>query len=229
LDSKIVLWLNALTYNDVWAAIFLLMGNNALVRGGPVFFAFVLVWCSKPDPEHQVKILVGLVATMVATVSSVVLQFLFTPHIRPCLNSALPINQSVTDFSDLDLHRLSSFPSDSASLYFAICMIIFLENRKLGIVSFLWSILTVGVCRVALGYHYPTDIIGSLVLGPGLVLIASRMRVLQTYCTVQIRRFHISTPVLTAVMFLFLGDAYNEFLGILNFIHIIRHVTGLSA
>jgi membrane-associated phospholipid phosphatase len=228
LDSKLLLVLNSLTYNHFWTQVLLLFGNNPLVRGGPVFFAFVLVWFAKPDPEHQIEILAGLVATMVATLTSVALQFLFTPHIRPFMNMALPINRAVADLGDLNLHRLSSFPSDSASLYFAVCMIVFLENRKLGIACFSWAFLTVGVCRVALGYHYPSDALGALVLGPGLVVISSRMRFIQTFCAVQIHRFHIPMPLLTAVTFLFLAEAYNQFFGVLNIFHIIRRIAGHS-
>lgn len=229
MDNKILLALNSLTYDHFYAEVLLLVGNNALIRGGPVFFAFVLVWFAKPDPEHQIKILFGLVATMLATITSVVLQFLFTPHTRPFMDTALPINTAVADLGDLGLHRLSSFPSDSAALYFAICTIIFLENRRLGIVSFVWAFLTVGVSRVALGYHYPSDVLGALVLGPGLVLISSRMRFAQTFCAEQIRRFPRAMPVLTALMFLFLAEAYNQFFGVLNILHVIRRIIGLSA
>jgi membrane-associated phospholipid phosphatase len=229
LDKNLLLTLNSLTYNRVWVEVLLLFGNNALVRGGPVFFALVLVWFAKPEPEHQIKILSGLVATMLATITSVALQFFFTPHIRPFMDTALPINAAVADLGDLGLHRLSSFPSDSASLYFAVCTIIFLENRKLGIACGVWAFLTAGVCRVALGYHYPSDILGALVLGPGLVVISSKIGFIQTFCAVQVCRFQISMPVRTALMFLFLGDAYNQFFGVLGMVHVIRQIVGLAA
>jgi undecaprenyl-diphosphatase len=194
-----------------------------------VFFALVLVWFARPELEHQIKVLAGLVATMLATVLSVALQFLCTPHIRPFMNTALQINMKGVDLGDIGLHRLSSFPSDSASLYFAVCTIIFLENRKLGIACGIWAFLTVGVCRVALGYHYPSDILGALVLGPGLVLISCKIGFIQTFCAALVRRFHISMPVRTALMFLFLGEAYNQFFGVLGLSHVIRRISGLMA
>ena len=229
MDQKILLALNSLTYNHWWVKILPLFGNNALLRGGPVFFALVLVWFARSELEHQIKVLAGLVATMLATVISVALQFLFTPHIRPFMDTALPINTKTADLGDLGLHRLSSFPSDSASLYFAVCTIIFFENRKLGIACGIWAFLTVGVCRVALGYHYPSDILGALVLGPGLVVISSKIGFIQEFCAALVRRFHISIPVRTALMFLFLGEAYNQFLGVLGLAHIIRRIIGLLA
>jgi membrane-associated phospholipid phosphatase len=229
MDQKILLALNSLTYNHLWVEVLLLFGNNALLRGSPVFFSLVLVWFAQPELEHQIKILAGLVATMLATVISVALQFLFTPHIRPFMDTALSINTKAADLGDIGLHRLSSFPSDSASLYFAVCTIIFLENRKLGVACGIWAFLTVGLCRVALGYHYPSDILGALVLGPGLVLISSKIGFIQTFCAALVRRFHISMPVRTALMFLFLGEAYNQFLGVLGLAHVIRRIVGLLA
>jgi len=79
---------------------------------------------------------------------------------------------------------------------------------------------------VALGYHYPSDILGALVLGPGLVLISSEIGFIQTFCVAQIRRFHISMPVRTALMFLFLGEAYNQFFSVLGLAHVIRRIIG---
>ncbi len=191
-----------------------------------MFFSLVLVWFARSELEHHIKVLAGLVATMLATVISVALQFLFTPHIRPFLDTALPINTKEADLGDLGLHRLSSFPSDSASLYFAICTIIFLENRKLGIVCGIWAFLTVGVCRVALGYHYPSDILGSFALGAGLVLISVKTGFIQTFGAALVRRLRISMPVRTALMFLLLGEAYNQFFGVLGLAHVIRQVAG---
>lgn len=222
MDSKILLMLNSLTYNHVWAEVFLLFGNDALVRGGPVFFSLVLVWFAKAEPEHQLKILSGLVATMLATLTAVTLQFVVTPHVRPFLDSALPINTAGIDLGDVGLHRMSSFPSDSAALYFAVCTIIFLQNRKLGVVCGIWSFLTVGVCRVALGYHYPSDILGALILGSGYVLIFSKLDFVQ----MAFHRFHFSIPIRTALMFLFLGEAYNQFLGVFGIVHVTHKIYG---
>lgn len=224
MDRTILLTLNSLTENDFWFQLILLFGNNALLRGGPVFFALVLIWFARPKLSDQIKILIGLVATLLSTVISVALQFLFTPHIRPIFNTTLPLVTTDLDLGDIGLHRLSSFPSDTAALYFALCTVIFLENRKSGIVCGIWAFVTVGICRVAAGYHYPSDILGSLVLGPGLVLISAKIGFIETFCATLIRRFHISMPVLTALIFLFLAEAYNQFQSVLNLAPVIRRI-----
>lgn len=62
------------------------------------------------------------------------------------------------------------FPSDHATASFAIALAVMLRSRRWGtIVLIAAAILSVG--RVALGYHYPTDIIGGAVLGCAVALL----------------------------------------------------------
>ena len=56
--------------------------------------------------------------------------------------------------------RLGSFPSDTATLYFSLVTIVFLKRPLLGSIALLWSWVTVGLVRVAPGWHYPIDIVG---------------------------------------------------------------------
>jgi hypothetical protein len=65
-------------------------------------------------------------------------------------------------------------------------------------------------------------------LGPGLVLIAYKTGFIQTFCAALVRRFHISMPVRTALMFLLLGEAYNQFFGVLGLAHVIHQIAGHS-
>jgi len=63
----------------------------------------------------------------------------------------------------------SSFPSNAATLAFALTFAIFIYWRKLG-----WVMLALatfqGLARMAVGIHYPIDIIGGALLGLGAVL-----------------------------------------------------------
>jgi undecaprenyl-diphosphatase len=63
-----------------------------------------------------------------------------------------------------------SFPSDHATGAYAIAFAIFLRHRKGGIVALVLATL-VAVARVALGTHYPTDVLGGVALG-GLAALA---------------------------------------------------------
>lgn len=63
-----------------------------------------------------------------------------------------------------------SFPSDHATGAYAIAFAILLRHRKAGIVALALATL-VAVARVALGTHYPTDVLGGVALG-GLSALA---------------------------------------------------------
>lgn len=57
-----------------------------------------------------------------------------------------------------------SFPSDHATGAYAIAFAILLRHRKAGVVALILATL-VGVSRVALGTHYPTDVLGGAAVG----------------------------------------------------------------
>jgi membrane-associated phospholipid phosphatase len=65
-----------------------------------------------------------------------------------------------------DLEHWSSFPSDTATLLFAIAAGFWLGSRWLGLVFGVFAIST-SLARVYLGLHYPSDILVGALLGIG--------------------------------------------------------------
>ncbi|KQX83807.1 MULTISPECIES: phosphatase PAP2 family protein [Streptomyces] len=63
-----------------------------------------------------------------------------------------------------------SFVSDHATLAMAIAVGIFVANRKFGLFAIALAILE-GFCRVYMGVHYPTDVIGGFALGTAVALL----------------------------------------------------------
>ncbi|MFD7626882.1 phosphatase PAP2 family protein [Streptomyces sp. NPDC059851] len=63
-----------------------------------------------------------------------------------------------------------SFVSDHATLAMALGVGLFLVRRKFGLIG-IGLALVEGVCRVYLGVHYPTDVIGGYALGTAVVLV----------------------------------------------------------
>ncbi|MFI1970171.1 hypothetical protein BLA24_12730 [Streptomyces cinnamoneus] len=63
-----------------------------------------------------------------------------------------------------------SFVSDHATLTMALGVGLFVANRKFGLVGIGLAMLE-GFCRVYMGVHYPTDVVGGLALGTAVTLL----------------------------------------------------------
>ncbi|EPH41757.1 phosphatase PAP2 family protein [Streptomyces aurantiacus] len=65
-----------------------------------------------------------------------------------------------------------SFVSDHATLAMAIGVGLFVANRKFGIAGIALAAAE-GFCRVFMGVHYPTDVVGGFALGTAVALLLS--------------------------------------------------------
>lgn len=71
------------------------------------------------------------------------------------------------------LRRLGSFPSDHAAMLAGLATALFFWNRRLG---YFWLVTAVvmSVCRVAVGFHYPLDMIGGAIIGFSCIYLPLR-------------------------------------------------------
>ena len=74
--------------------------------------------------------------------------------------------------------------------------------------------------RVATGWHYPSDIVGGFVLGIGCVILATRIRPIQTFFERRLERWQPRMYIVHALLFLFLADAYVLFSGLQSFYNV---------
>ncbi|MFE0515541.1 phosphatase PAP2 family protein, partial [Streptomyces sp. NPDC058964] len=65
-----------------------------------------------------------------------------------------------------------SFVSDHATITMALGVGLFVANRRFGIAGIGLALLE-GFCRVYMGVHYPTDVVGGFALGTAVVLLLS--------------------------------------------------------
>ncbi|MEV6648970.1 phosphatase PAP2 family protein [Streptomyces sp. NPDC051219] len=63
-----------------------------------------------------------------------------------------------------------SFVSDHATLAMAMGVGLFVANRKFGLMGIALAVVE-GFCRVYMGVHYPTDVIGGFALGTAVTLL----------------------------------------------------------
>ncbi|MFL5846433.1 MAG: phosphatase PAP2 family protein [Solirubrobacteraceae bacterium] len=66
------------------------------------------------------------------------------------------------------------FPSDHATAAFAIATALFLCDRRAGLVALLAALL-LAVDRVAVGVHYPADVLAGAVLGAAVAIAVHRL------------------------------------------------------
>ncbi|GAA2140622.1 phosphatase PAP2 family protein [Kitasatospora kazusensis] len=98
-----------------------------------------------------------------------------------CELANLPISSIVdrprpfVDHPDLDVlvsgkAGTLSFVSDHSAMSMAIAIGLYLANRRLGMIAGVLALLQ-GFCRMFMGVHYPTDVIGGYALAAAVVLL----------------------------------------------------------
>ena len=225
LDLYLLQKLNGLVaLKGPWYFISNALGENPLIRGVPIFMCLLYVWFSKKDIQHKSKIILGIFGVCLAVLISIYSQSNLSVHIRPLLDNSINIanpNEWSTKYFD---KRIYSFPSDTATAYCALSFIVFLRNTRLGVICLLWSILVAGATRIALGMHYPSDILGGLILGSAVVLICSTNNFSQNFVENLLEKYDPQFIKINILLFLFCAEAYTLFQGLLPIYHFISKI-----
>ncbi len=119
-----------------------------------------LFWPKKDRTKNRAMVLVSIISALIArfVVKNIILLFYNYP--RPYVN--LPLTNKLISVSTAE--NLQSFPSGHAILFFALSAVIYSFNKKLGIFFLACSTL-MGIARIFVGVHWPSDILGGAVLG----------------------------------------------------------------
>lgn len=198
-----------LAHNQLFRILVYTIGENPLFRSFPLFFPLLYYWFSNSSSERRSRILTGLLAVCTAVFISVSMQYILQIHTRPLLDSSLHLHIQSPDWD----HQ-SSFPSDTAMLFFSLSAVLFHLNRPVGSLAFLWSIISTGICRVAIGWHYPSDIIGSLLIAPAIVYLLLKPAWPRNLIERMLISLQEKMSIVNALLMLFLADAYNLFPGL---------------
>ena len=135
------------------------MISTLLVLFGKYLFIFIillgLIYLYKQKKDIQKKILLfSAICLPITFIFAKIASTLYFDH-RPFV---------AHHFTPLIPHAANNgFPSDHSLISFAIASIVFVFNKRLGLLLFVLGLL-VGFSRVYAGIHSPIDIIGSLAI-----------------------------------------------------------------
>lgn len=167
LDRSIILFLNQLEgLSGIFDRLMRLVTGQPLIQGSFLFLFIWWLWFSNEESrsEDRVRAIRAALGIVVALILARALQILLPGRLRPVNDPALPFVVP----SGLDYERLehwSSFPSDHAVIYSAIATAIWLKDRRLGALAFAWTLVIGSLPRLYLGLHYPSDVVGGVLLG----------------------------------------------------------------
>jgi membrane-associated phospholipid phosphatase len=137
--------------------------SRDLLQGVPFIGLIWFLWFSSEDTALRVRLLVGTLAASCAGVLSRIIQLELPTHLRPLhqpqLGFVLPFGVDPDT-----LNHFNSFPSDHGAVFFTLCAVIWRERPQLGLAAFIWAVI-IDFARVYEGYHFPSDLAGSIVLG----------------------------------------------------------------
>ena len=148
------------------------IANNHLIKGGVLLTILWWGWFRITKNQrliqvHLISTLIGcFVAMVLARALTLLLPFRPRPFHEERLSFLLPYSTKPTT-----LEEWSSFPSDHAVLFYALSAGMFYISKKVGIFAIVYTTLFIGLPRVYLGLHYPTDIIGGAFIGATIVLL----------------------------------------------------------
>jgi undecaprenyl-diphosphatase len=199
-DRSLLLYLNSISIDRpavFWG--FELFARSSLFRSMPPLIALGFAWFSERDPKRRATTLVMLAGVIAAVAVSYTGQHFLPVHVRPLIDLSLPLVEHQP--SEL-WNRKYSFPSDTATLNFGICFAAFWLRRRLGWACMAWTLFSSGVCRVVIGWHYPSDILGSIALSGVFALASSRLGTLIERLSIALRE---RDPNLTVANTLFLA------------------------
>lgn len=133
-------------------------------------------WFRGPRPEEDRRtVLLTIFGALSAVAVARLLQLTLPFRSRPIHTADLPFtipHSMPANFLD----GWSSFPSDHASLFFALATGLWLVSPLIGLLGFLHAALLVSFPRIYVGLHFPTDILSGALLGVTAVIIIWKCR-----------------------------------------------------
>ncbi|MEQ1637826.1 MAG: phosphatase PAP2 family protein [Methylococcales bacterium] len=223
-DTTIIHFLNSFSRKSWlfdYSVIFIT--NSTFLRAGLI--TSMLIWLWFRIDHRVIETRESIIATLFSTAGALVFvkvlrSFLpFRP--RPLHNPDLIFNLPL-GVNDRTLFEWSSFPSDTAAFFLAMAVGLFHISRALGGIAIIYSFVFACLGRIYLGYHYPTDILGGMIIGILFGNLAAVPQVRQTIAYYPMLWMNCYRQAFYTVFFLVFVEFNNvfedvkDFLGFLN-------------
>jgi undecaprenyl-diphosphatase len=160
-----------------------LADHNALLDKVGIFFAtysgyilvaiLVFIFFCKPTRINRFMAVMAVISAGISRLFVTNIIRFFDHSLRPF--AVMKVTQLINESG-------YSFPSGHAAFYFALSMFVYLYNKKLGVWFFIVSFV-MGVARIYAGVHWPSDILGGILVGivtALLVNFATRKFIIKT-------------------------------------------------
>lgn len=162
--------------------------------------------------------LTGFLGVILATAISVAVQAHVWIHLHPSIDPAIVLRGHGTDLLQEKFDRVNSFPSDTATFYSGLSTVVFLQSRRAYLLLYAWSLCTAGFLRIALGWHYPSDVLAGILLGILTVVLMSQIKIPDAVFERILKKLDGRIYIAHACLFLYLADAYSFFPGLQGFL-----------
>jgi len=179
LDRIITAWFRNVTGNS-WFFDFSILGisDNNLLKGGVFFTVLWWFWFKRSPDQNKNRALIisTLAAGLLAIAINQVLMVVTPMRVRPYA-AHLP---DIHFVYDLGIGMRNSFPSDHASLFFALSTGLYFLCRRVGIAAFIYTTIVICIPRICIGLHYTSDLLGGAVIGICCASLLSGIRMRDT-------------------------------------------------
>lgn len=195
LDERLVLLINHSAGSNALLDHFVHdVADSVTLKGGVFLAVYCWMWFQPGEQRDGVRrmIVASLIAALIVAAAARLLQVGLPFHPRPLHTPSLGLKVPLS-VNPATLNTWSSFPSDHAVLFFALCVPIWSWSRWLGIVAFCWALFVICLPRAYLGYHYPSDVLAGAILGIAL-MVGLRAAMIRTPLPGWIVRWETSHP-----------------------------------
>jgi undecaprenyl-diphosphatase len=156
-----------------------LISSNRFFKGGVIVTIYWFLWFPKQleanIPERRKTILASLTGTLVALFIAMVLAVVLPLRIRPIHDASL--NMVIPFGVEKMYDGWNSFPSDTATYISGLATGILLISRPIGLIATLYAVIVVMIPRVYTGFHYPSDMVGGILIGASIVMVTNIKRI----------------------------------------------------